>query len=65
MLNINNMENILYPYIRKINDVGIVEDIIGIRPDETMEEAVNRHLLEKRVKKIKKIQDRMKKQINH
>jgi len=45
----------LLPIAKKIADKSIDEDLIGLRPDETWNQAVQRHLLEKRYKKINKI----------
>lgn len=51
----------LLPFCKKIDSMTIADSIIGIRPDETWEEASRRHKIEQRVKKINKIKDKIKK----
>ena len=51
----------LLPFAKKVSFDSIGEDIIGLKPDETLDNARRRHLLEKRIKKINKIQNQMKK----
>jgi hypothetical protein len=48
----------LLPIANRISAVCIADDIIGMRPDETLKDATNRFKLERRVKKIKKIQSK-------
>lgn len=50
----------LLPFAKKIDGMTIADSIIGMRPDETWEEACNRHKIEQRVKKINKIKDKIK-----
>lgn len=45
----------LFPIPKNFSAKTIGEDLIGMRPDETWTEAVNRHILEQRKKKITKI----------
>jgi len=51
----------LLPFSMKVSPNTIGDDLIGMRPDETWEQACRRHLLEQRTKKIHKIQCKIKK----
>ncbi len=51
----------LLPIANRISAVCIVDDIIDMRPDETFEDAKRRFYLERRIKKIKKIQSKIRK----
>jgi hypothetical protein len=51
----------LLPIAKRVSANSIADDIIGMRPDETWEHAVHRHMLEMRLKKITKIRQQMKK----
>ena len=51
----------LLPFSLKVSPNTIGDDLIGMIPDETWEEACSRHRVEQRVKKIKKIQGKIKK----
>ncbi len=51
---LSEVKNIL-PLSRQISANTIADDIIGIRPNESWEEATNRFILEKRIKKLKHI----------
>jgi hypothetical protein len=51
----------LLPFSMKVSPNTIGDDLIGMRPDETWEEASRRHRVEQRVKKINKIRDKIKK----
>lgn len=48
------MNNIL-PIVKKVEAKTIAEDIMDIRPDETLEQAKRRFLKEKRKEKLEKI----------
>lgn len=50
------MESLL-PFSRRITAKTIGEDIIGMRVGETWGQAVRRHILEQRTKKINKLMD--------
>lgn len=50
----------LLPTTRKISGTSVADSIIGMRPNETWSQAVRRHVLEQRVKKIHKIQEKIK-----
>ena len=52
----------LLPFVKKIPYESLAENLIGIRPDEKWDDAVRRHLLEQRVKKINKIRNNIKSQ---
>jgi len=51
----------LLPIVRRVSANSIADDLIGMRPDETWDKAVHRHMLEMRLKKITKIKQQMKK----
>ena len=48
------------PIPKKVKSKTLADDIIGIRPNESWSQAIDRHLLEERKKKIKKIYKKMK-----
>jgi len=48
----------LLPKSNKVFGSALAEDIIGIRPNETWTEAIKRHIIEQRIKKINKIKKR-------
>ena len=52
------MESLL-PIPKNIIAKTIGNDIISVRPGETMNESINRHVLEQRSEKIKKIKERI------
>lgn len=50
----------LLPIAINIQARTIGQDLISVRPGETMTESINRHIIEQRSKKIKKIKNRIK-----
>jgi ppGpp synthetase/RelA/SpoT-type nucleotidyltranferase len=52
----------LFPFVKKVPYETLAEDIVGIRIGESFDNALRRHILDKRVKKINKIKDKMKKE---
>ncbi len=52
----------LFPFVKKVPYETLAEGIIGIRPDEKWDDAVRRHILKQRVKKINKIRNNIKSQ---
>ena len=51
----------ILPIPNKIDISPMSENIVGIRPNETWESAINRFMIEKRIQKIKNIKDSIKK----
>lgn len=47
----------LLPIVKKVAAKSIADELIGIRPDETYEQAYNRHIMEQRNVKINKIRN--------
>ena len=48
----------LLPKANKVYGSTLAEDIIGIKPGESWEEAIKRHINQQRLKKINKISKR-------
>lgn len=53
--------DIFLPNVKKIHGKSVAEDIIGLRPNETFDSAINRYMLEQRRKKINKIAQKINK----
>lgn len=60
-----DFNSINFPIVQKISSKLLSDDIIGVRPDETMQESLQRHINEKLLKerklKIEKIRNKIKK----
>jgi len=59
LIDIHNMDLFNFPIARRVSANLIADDLIGLRHDETWEQAVHRHMLEMRLKKITKIKQKL------
>jgi len=50
----------LLPFAKKVSGEMIGDNIVGMKPDETWEDAVKRFTLERRMKKVIKIKKKIK-----
>ena len=51
--------NTIYPMVKHVSGMLLGDEIIGIRPDESMNSALKRFVLERRRKKIEKIKSKL------
>ena len=54
-----DFNSIQFPIIKKVDDKLISDNLIGMKPGESLNDATERFLLEQRLKKIEKIIKRM------
>lgn len=51
--------NTTFPMVKHISGMTLADEIIGVRPGESMESSLNRFIIEKRRKKIEKIKSKL------